>query len=53
MVDGHNYALFPKGGYAEPSNVMNTLLRGESKFKTPFKLFHRSLRTNDKGLVLG
>lgn len=53
MVNGKRHDLFPKGYFDDPSSIIYNLLRGESKSTVPFKLFHRSLRANDKNLTLG
>jgi hypothetical protein len=47
-VDHKRPALFPKGPYEPPSNVLNNLLRGEAEFTENFKLYARPLKPSDR-----
>lgn len=49
----HPEFILMKGGYNEPTQIMNNLLRGETEYDQNFKLFHRSLRSTDKNLFFG
>ncbi len=48
FVDHKRPALFPKGPYEPPSNVLNNLLRGEAEFTENFKLYARPLKPSDR-----
>ncbi|EAS03404.2 hypothetical protein TTHERM_00732510 (macronuclear) [Tetrahymena thermophila SB210] len=53
FVDQNRPQLLEKGSYADPSSILYNLLRGDSEYKLPFKLAHRTLRAGDKNLFLG
>lgn len=53
FIDHKKPVFIENGKYQEPTEILNTLLRGETQYKTNFKRFHRSLRKDDKNLFFG
>lgn len=53
FVDQQRPSLLDKGNYTDPSTILSNLLRGDSEYKIPFKVAHRTLRAGDKNIFLG